>query len=251
MAKNMNSPATPLARAIGAACLAALAALAAPAQAQTLSGQSGQDAQLAPSVPQSHSVEQADARLAEVAKGRAAVQAEYDAAEQVCYKKFFVNNCLDKAKEKRRGELSGLRAIEVEANHFKRQYTVDKRDAELGERMKKDEQELARRTETPPRAHVEHEPSKPSGKPAPSTEQRQAEHDAKVQQQQAKEAADAPKRAANVAAFNKKKVDSEKRQADIAAKKAAKAEKKRQQQAADEAKAAKDAADAAAKAAKK
>jgi hypothetical protein len=249
MAKNMNSLATPLARAIGAACVAALAALAAPAQAQ--SQKIGQDAQLAPTLPQSHSVEQADARLAEVAKGRAAVQAEYDAAEQVCYKKFFVNNCLDKAKEKRRGELSGLRKIEVEANHFKRQYTVDKRDAELSERMKKDEQELARRTETPPKEHVEHEPSKPGGKPGPSTEQRQAEHDAKVQQQQAKEAAEAPKRAANVAAFNKKKVDSEKRQADIAAKKAAKVEKKRQQQAAAEAKAAKDAADAAAKAAKK
>ena len=81
-----------------AALLAAAAATAAPAMAQKI----GQAPVGEPAVPQTHSVEQADARLAEVARDRAAVQAEYDAAEQVCNAKFFVNYCLDKAKEKRR-----------------------------------------------------------------------------------------------------------------------------------------------------
>ena len=206
-----------------AALLAAAAATAAPAMAQKI----GQAPVGEPAVPQTHSVEQADARLAEVARDRAAVQAEYDAAEQVCNAKFFVNYCLDKAKEKRRVALAGLRAIEVEANHFKRKYAVDKRDAELAERMKKDEEELARRVENPPPPHVEREAAKPAAKPGPTQAQRQAEHDAKVKAQAARDAAEAPKRAANVAAFEKKKAESEKRQAEIAAKKAAKEEKER------------------------
>jgi colicin import membrane protein len=118
--------------------------------------------------------------------------------------------------------------------------------------MKKDEEDLARRTETaaatPP--HVVREAS-PAPKPGLTQAQRQAAHDAKVQAQQAQDAADAPKRAENIAQFEKKKADSEKRLADIAAKKAAKEEKQRKQQAEAAAKAAQDAATAAAKAAAK
>lgn len=234
-----------------AAVLAVMAAVlaAAPAQAQKI----GQEPLGAPTVPQSHSIEQADARLAEVARNRAAVEAEYSTSEQVCYTKFFVNNCLDDAKEKRRLALSGLRAIEVEANYFKRKFTVDQRDRDLAERMKKDEEELAHRVETaaatPP--HVAREGAKPAPKSGMTQAQRQAAHDAKVKAQQAQEAAAAPQRAENVAAFEKKKAESEKRQAEVAAKKAAKEEKLRKQQADAAAKAAKDAADTAAKAAKK
>lgn len=231
------------------AALVASAALAAalPAQAQKI----GQAPLGEPAVPQSHSVEQADARLAEVAQGRAAVQAEYDAAEQVCNAKFFVNYCLDEVKEKRRVALAGLRAIEVEANQFKRKAAVDKRDAELAERVRKDQEELARRQENPPAPPVEREPAKPVAKPGASLAQRQAEYDAKVQAQAAKDAAEAPMRAASVAAFEKKKAESEKRQAEVAAKKAAKEEKLRKREAEAAAQAAKDAADAAARAARK
>jgi len=230
------------------AALLASAALAAalPAQAQKI----GQAPLGEPAVPQTHSIEQADARLAEVAQARAAVQAEYDAAEQVCNAKFFVNYCLDAVKEKRRVALAGLRAIEVEANQYKRKAAVDKRDAELAERMKKDEEELARRQENPP-PPAEREAAKPAAKPGASLEQRQAGHDAKLKAQAAKDAAEAPKRAASVAAFEKKKAESEKRQAEVAAKKAAKEEKIRKREAEAAAKAAKDAADAAARAAKK
>eukprot|EP01032_Pedospumella_encystans_P036959 gene36959-41839_t len=79
-------------------------AAALPAQAQKI----GQAPVGEPAVPQSHSVEQADARLAEVERSRAAVQAEYAAAEQVCNAKFFVNYCLDAVKEKRRVALCKL-----------------------------------------------------------------------------------------------------------------------------------------------
>jgi hypothetical protein len=228
------------------AALLASAAMAAalPAQAQKI----GQAPVGEPAVPQSHSVEQADARLAEVERSRAAVQAEYAAAEQVCNAKFFVNYCLDAVKEKRRVALAGLRAIEVEANQYKRKAAVDKRDAELAERMKKDQEELASRIANPPAPQAEREPARPAAKPGPSQEQRQAAHDAKLKAEAARNAADAPKRAASVAAFEKKKAESEKRQAEVAAKKAAKEEKARKREADAAAQAAKDAAAAAAKA---
>jgi hypothetical protein len=56
------------------------------------------------------SVAQADAALEQVAKDRAAVHEEFAASERECSTKFFVNNCLDKAKEKRRAALAAIRA---------------------------------------------------------------------------------------------------------------------------------------------
>lgn len=204
-------------------CMLALA-LAAPlaAAAQGV----GQDVIGEPKVPQTHSVEQADAKLAEVARARAVLDAEYAASEQVCYTRFFVNHCLDKAKEKRRLAMAGLRAVEVEASYFKRRDSVEKRDAELAERVRKDEAVAAQRALTPaaPPAVQEEAPA-PQGKPGLSAGQREAEHKARMQRQAAEDAANAGQRAANVAAFERKKAESEQRQAQIAAKKAEKAAK--------------------------
>lgn len=224
-----------------AAALLALA-LAAPAAAHAHGAAPAEQA-----VPSSHSVEQADATLARVRAERAAHEAEFADAEQLCYTKFFVNNCLDEAKEKRRVALSALRAYEVEAEHFKRQDAVDKRDADLAERIRKDEEEQARRVETPPKPHVE-QPAPAAPKAAgPSLEQRQAEHDAKLKREQAKEAAEAGKRDAKAAAFAQRQAQAERKQAGIAAKEAAKADKdKRRAEAAAAKQAAIDAAAAAA-----
>lgn len=200
-----------------------------------------------PAVPLTHSVEQADARLAEVAAARDKVNREFAADEQVCNGKFFVNHCLDQAKEKRRLALAGLRAVEVEANRYKRQAAVDKRDAELAERMKKDEEEDARRSAAPQKPHAEHAATGPTAKPGLSQEQRQAEHDAKERRRQAQEAADAPKRAENVEAFEKKQVESEHRRTRVAERMAERAEKNRKKAEAAAARA--EAAAAAAKAA--
>ncbi|MFS2083058.1 hypothetical protein ACCD01_31530, partial [Telluria sp. Tellsp99] len=52
------------------------------------------------------SVAQADQQLAAVARERAAIEARFAERERVCYDKFFVNNCLDEAKERRRSALA-------------------------------------------------------------------------------------------------------------------------------------------------
>lgn len=202
--------------------LLATALLAAPALAQNI----GQDPLGAPRVPRSHSVEQADATLAQVEKDRARVNGEFAASEQVCYTKFFVNSCLDEAKEKRRAALSQLRAVEVEARHYKRQDSVDKRDAELAERVRKDAQEQAQRAQQEPKAAKVVDDTPRAAPGGPSVAERQAEHDAKVQRQQAAASAGAGQRAANVAAFEKKQADALKRQANVAKKKE-EAERKR------------------------
>jgi colicin import membrane protein len=229
----------PLGEMIAVAALAALAALAAPVQAQDI----GQAPLGAPRVPQSHSVEQANATLEQVARDRAAVNDEFAASERVCNTKFFVNNCLDKAKEKRRAALASLRAIEVEAQHFKRADSVAKRDADLAERVRKDNEEQALRAAKPPKApKEEHEaPHAPTG---PTVAEREAEHDAKEKRQGAQEAAGAGKRAANVAAFEEKQAESLRRQAIVAKKKEENAAKQAAKQASDKKKA--DAAAAAA-----
>jgi colicin import membrane protein len=97
------------------------------------------------------SVEDADSRLAAAARERAAAEARFAASERDCYTRFLVNRCLDKAREKRRAALASLRAIEVEAGHFKRAAAVARRDAELAEKQRQDEQEAAARAAAPPR----------------------------------------------------------------------------------------------------
>src|SRR5471030_1379283 len=173
------------------------------------------------SVPATHSVPEAEAKLAEVAAGRAVVANEYAAAEAICYNKFFTNICLDKAKEKRRAALVSLRAIEIEANHFKREDEVARRDADLADRARKDAEDEAQRLARPP--DIPHTPGPPP-KPAsgPSVAERIAEHNTKEQRQQADDAAKAGQRSANVAAFQRKQAETVKHQADLAAKKAVK-----------------------------
>jgi len=181
----------------------------------------------APRVPQTHSVEQADARLRQVEKDREAVEQEYAASEQVCYGKFFVNACLDKAKDARRMRLAELRSVEVEANGFKRRQAVELRDRDLEDRAQKDAAEAAHLAAQAkaPKAEADDKPA-----PAPaavSLQQRQAQHEARERQRAAREATEAPERTANVAEFERKQAAAAKRQQEIAARLAEKEEKKR------------------------
>jgi hypothetical protein len=243
---NMKSGLKPLGEMIAAAALAALAALAAPVHAQTV----GQEPLGAPRVPQTHSVEQANATLEQVARERAVVNDEFAASERVCAARFFVNNCLDKAKEKRRAALAGLRAVEVEAQHFKRADSVAKRDADLAERARKDAEDQAQRAAHAPREPKvvdDKPPAPPSGR---KVADREAEHAARLKREQAQEAADAGKRAANVEAFERKQVESGRRQAAVAKKKAENAARAAAKEASDKKRAEAEAAAAAAAAAK-
>lgn len=181
----------------------------------------------APRIPETHSVEQADARLGQVKKDREVVEAEFNASERICYEKFFVNACLDEAKEQRRLRLAELRAVEVEASYFKRRNAVEMRDRDLEDRAQKDAAEAAYRAAHPKPAKPDPE-TKPAPTPAAvSLQQRQAEHDARERARAAREAAEAPKRAARAAEFEQKKAESEKRQAEVKAKVAEKEEKKK------------------------
>ena len=177
--------------------------------------------------PSSHSVAEADATLARVATEREAVNAEYAAGEAVCYNKFFVNNCLDKAKEKRRVELANLRALEVEAEHFKRAASVARRDADLAERARKDDEELARREALPPKPVKDVDNAPPPAPPkGRRIAEREADHAARMKREAAATAANADKRAASAARYEQKKIDAERRQADVA-KRVAETERKR------------------------
>ncbi|XLZ70444.1 hypothetical protein ABT364_00325 [Massilia sp. SR12] len=186
----------------------------------------------APRIPQTHSVEQADARLAQVKLDREAVEAEYAANEQRCGEKFFVNACLDQAKEQRRLRLAELRSVEVEASQYKRRLAVALRDRDLEDRAQKDTAEAAYNAAHPKPAKPDPD-SKAAPKPAAvSLAQRQAEHEARERARAAKAAQEAPQRAAKAESFERKKAAAEKRQAEIKAKLAEKEEKKRRAEAA-------------------
>jgi hypothetical protein len=177
---------------------------------------------LAPPAPPSRSEADADRKLAWVTIERAKAGTVYAASEQVCYTKFLVNRCLDRARELRRERLATLRAIEVEAEHFKRKAAVEQRDREIAEAEKKFEADNEARMAAEARP-----PHVPPPEPAPKTgapvAKREAEHAAKEKQRAANQQAGAAKRAANVEAYEKRKRDAENRQREVEEKKKAKA----------------------------
>jgi colicin import membrane protein len=174
------------------------------------------------------SVEQADQRLAAVAQARAAIEARFAERERACYEKFFVNYCLDAAKDRHRSALAAQRAIEVEAERFKRKAKVDERDRAMAEAEKAYQAEEARAGAEPAPAPRD-VAGTPQHRPVPVAE-RVARHKAKIQAAEARDQAEASKRAANVAAFNKRKAESEARQREVARRKAEKAAKAAKEQ---------------------
>lgn len=171
----------------------------------------------APQVPATTSVEEADAKLKLAASEREAAEATFAAREQECYTRFFVNNCLDKAKEQRRVTLVRLRAVEAEANHFKRAESVRLRDLDLAKTQEDARLDLEQRTAATPTPLKVVTPPAPAAPPAgKSVAQRQAEHNAKLQKEAAQEAAQAPQRAAREAEYARKQAESAKRQARVA-----------------------------------
>lgn len=173
------------------------------------------------------SVAQADQQLAAVARERAAIEARFAERERVCYDKFFVNNCLDEAKERRRSALAAQRAIEVQAEHFKRQAVVEERDRNLAEAERRFKGQEARMAAEPPKPAAEPTPA-PAPRKAVAPE-RMAERDARLRAQKQQEAANAGKRAQNVRDYEERKAQSEERQRKVAQRKAEKAAKAAQE----------------------
>lgn len=183
------------------------------------------------------SVAQADQQLAAVARERAAIEARFAERERVCYDKFFVNNCLDEAKERRRNALAAQRAIEVQADRFKRQALVEERDRNLAEADRRFKEQEAKLAAEPPKPVPESTPVPPPRKP--TVADRKAQRDARLRAERRQEAADAGKRAQNVRDYEARKAESAERQRKVAERKAEKAAKAAKE--ADAAKAAEDA----------
>jgi colicin import membrane protein len=200
------------------------------------------------------SVEQADRAVAEVQAERKEVEARYADAQYACYSKFFSSPCVDKAKEARRLALNRIGPIEVEAKAFKRRDTVAKRDKLLDEQQARDasdaparaEQErvnqqkaaqkaadVAARQAAPETARGGRAPVTPRGDTTPKTggRDRIAEHQARMEKERSQDAAEAEKRAKNIADYERKQKESLERQRRVAEKKA-EADKKAQERAA-------------------
>ena len=173
-----------------------------------------------PQVPPTVTMVEANAKLKQVSAEREAAENAYAARELVCYDKFFVNNCLDKAKEMRRVTLVRLRAIEAEASHFQRAESVRLRDADLARTQQDARDDLAERTAATPKTMKvlapEATPAKPAKPAGPTLAERQAQHAAEVKQQAAQDAAEAPQRAAREASFARKQAEAVKRQERVA-----------------------------------
>lgn len=154
---------------------------------------------------------QAEQRLAAVAKEKAAIEARFADREAVCYDKFFVNRCLDEAREERRAALVTQNAIEIEAAHYQRRLKVELRDKAIAEAdAAYAAEEAAMAANPPPVKTPESTALPPARKPgAARSAQRSKESTARAEKT-------AAERAANVAAYEERRRKSEERQKDVA-----------------------------------
>jgi colicin import membrane protein len=212
-------PVLPLRRMSVGACLSASLLLAACAGTQPAPRE-------VPAPPVT-SVAQADQMLASVARERAGIESRYAEREQVCYKKFFVNDCLDEAKERRRNALAAQRAIEVQADRFKRVAIVEERERQMAEAEKRYQEQEAKMAVEGPKPPRQPAPLPPPPKPS-NVAQRVAERDARLNAEAANAPKDAEVRAEKVRAFEARKAEAAERQRRVAerlAERAAKAAK--------------------------
>jgi hypothetical protein len=170
------------------------------------------------------SVEAADRALADVGNERSRIGAQFANDQRACHENFFTTSCLDTAKERRRQALAQIRSVEIEANAFKRRAHAEEQDRILSD--KRAEQETGGKQQI--RKSAKPDRSARDGEAAGSAVQRKARH----RPTQAEEAADAQKRAENVAAYEKKVQDAEARQREVAANKAEKERKRAEKKAA-------------------
>ena len=174
-------------------------------------------------------------KLALVKVERERAEARLAAGEQVCYNRFFVNNCLDEVREEHRIATGNVRAIEIEAQHFQRKTRAEERDVALAKSTAQFEEDQARLRANPPPPPKQEQPV-PAPRPAAKVD-RNAEHAARMQRIEAEEAAGAAKRAANVKAFEARRAESAQRLKAVEEKKAETARRAAEKAAADKAEA--------------
>jgi len=79
-------------------------------------------------------VGQADEVLSMVTLARSQIDWRYRQKEQICFDKFFMNYCLQEARDERRVDLASVKKREVAANFFKRKNDVENMDRNLVEK---------------------------------------------------------------------------------------------------------------------
>lgn len=167
----------------------------------------------APGAPMSASEASAGfaAREADIGNRKAWAEYHYREAEHDCYDKFFVNWCIDRAKDKRRTTMKAIRADELALDSEERALRASQREQRLADKRTQDAAQA-------PQREAEHR-------------QNAADYQAK-QQAHARQASDrasqAAQREANVRAYNAKQAAHQEKlrqdQADAAQKATARAE---------------------------
>lgn len=168
--------------------------------------------------------DRADAALADITAQQEWVDSQYINDQRACYPKFFTTSCLEAARERHQAATVVLRPVEVEANAFLRRYKVQQRDLALAQRRDEDEADRARREQAQKEretklANNASDKARKAGQPAAVPDNRVARHEERMRKDREDEAANAGKRAANAAAFEKKRLESEQRQKEVATKK--------------------------------
>lgn len=173
----------------------------------------------------------ADQALAEVSTVHAQIESQFALEEQACYPTFFASSCLGDTKERRRAALARIRPVEIEANTFDRRMRVLERDKALAEKRaaltveapQREKDRQLKEAETAQRVSDSAQKLKvlqdASILNAANAGKRVEDHAANLLRLQAEQLANAPRRAANAAAFAQKTKDAEARQRELAANK--------------------------------
>ena len=182
-------------------------------------------------------VARADKALSDAKVTRQKIEQQYRSEQIACFKKFFVSDCNDAAKERHRVAVAETRAVEVEADFIKRQDRAAQRDASIAERAAQEAAKAPQRMqETAAREKTASDKAEKRSSDAVKAAQaaqkassvdpqeRQRAFDAKSALREKKAVEDTTRHAANAAAFERKQADALARQQQIAEKKAKKAE---------------------------
>ena len=140
------------------------------------------------------SLELANQALADVKSSRKQIETLFKQEEKACYKTFFANRCVASAKDRRRIALNEIRAIQVEAERFKRHEAVLKRDAALEKNRLKTEGDGTGKTPEQKRAESEAAFAKKT-RDREAAQQNVIEKRARTERRRQKKAAEAAKRA--------------------------------------------------------
>lgn len=166
--------------------------------------------------------EAAESARQQAASENARIERQYAQDGLACDTAFFVNSCRDKVKERRRAAAEPVRRVQTEADTAMRRIQAAGKDQALADRRQERAAETVRNEQ---HAQQDAQASAVKNSQSMRNEQAPAQHagrQVRQQRQQTQTAAEAQKRAANVAAYDRKIRKAQAHQRDIAARKAEK-----------------------------